>query len=1708
MNSFIFSIKKIQNIFILFSCLIFSEFIFSQTENISGEWVIQVGNGTINSVRINQTDENVVFWLKINNKIITYKGKIENEILNVSRDVENRYSTSEKRDCHNLIISQQEQYPEYKLSFKLELKNKKLEGTYTTPRKISCENGINITLATPITAVLTPVNYIYWISENKILKAPTNNPDNVTTLVESTKTITDIALDKEAKRIYWAEGKHIYSINQKGKSKQNVTTATEEVFYPHSLIVQNKSSKLVWVEDRKIMSTQLNHDNRTELLEEQGSPRSLVIDSINNKMYWLMDHSDKIRRANLDGSNAEDFAVDADATYLAIDAMEGYLYWATHIKIRRVSIKSPQAIEDIVTGNLFPRDIFIDKTFNKIYWAESPSSNAIWRSNLDGKRKEHFIRTDRVRDIVLGPVGPSSYDAVKIKGSLLIKEAAAGKSLLQELIKNDVYYQVLLSEYARENSDFNLTDTKLILIWGENFPRRLHRGNNIVFNSLDPKIKYQEYDTWNYKLDDQQKERYSNHPLWLTKNSGIKNQTWDVTWKKVKDSLGTQKLDSIKSLNHMLVLATPKDGVVPGLKPFTMNDAEAEWFLNVGNTVASMRFLRKLPNGEEETIHNIYAGDPFFIEIKTSQNIGRNALDLSFFIDNQPLQIGGGQLDAKKYANNNKTYRTRSITLQEFLENGGSLQVGIRGNIQSVCKIGSIFKAVVSNSSLFNNGIPPSASSPLVNYVSSIWHRALGEAIVLSNLNILEEGWERSINKPVETFTSMDITAIPSGGITSSCSVTLGDYAAMILLRRYFVKHMTTYYESLNKHRDDPIFQYGFWEMMAPQMVDENFPLGNIEVTDDEIALKNAFSKAYILENYNSPEQAEVWIKAAKKDGFLKYLNSVKNSLDTSKNIDDKEVKKLLDLTGFGFKSMISMVTSDLQKKKFPTQSEFACDVVSHIWEPDYVGRSSVKTMNNTAQHCRANEDLQEAGTDVLLASASLLVFPIGAYATYGKIAAAVYGAALGSGEIIRDNIKFSGEDEELGFSGGSFALLGTERYKMAKLKVTPTWARMLSYFGGGLGVAGDAFDILKYVGKVDMASVYAKLPSMLNEIDSKGALDAYQSMSQNNKARFLLLLGEAEELKRLPANQLTDAQKRLMMAAEQFSEELDIASKAKNAVDEVSEAVKDLTEGLPSHLKNKTPIIKDDALPGSSVRLEYKLDANGFVSNIQIRAGKAATAQHIAEHVPALVKMKEYEGVASNSSKLYGKIRHWYRRVFAGEPPIGSPAWESMQEVKKLNYIIESRINSIISGAGDIDLSNITREIQDLSNQLNKHQKGFEEFLTNPQLGRGYVAGDNNVSNAKQSLEQIKKRMIKETSKALQRNNDVLTVRAERIQKSLDFLDKSPQREKLYEAVLSKAIKEGQDEIATRFLVNLSHFDALTSQQLLTMRKFMEATGDAESLTLILQRGIPRHIPELVDYNKKIFKDVMNFLKRHKDNPKLLKGASDYIQIMGKEGSPAIGKFKMLTERFNVVNLQVVFDVISKFKSNTGIRKIVANLSSSSQNSIIGALGHLTAIEDALVRLKNIDIDQLVFEFPMANKHEKNFRFIDIVIVDKLKNVINIIEVKEYAVLENLLNNPTIRGQFAKDLLITHLKGLTLGKDVKWMISKQVLNGATDAATIAAKKKVLMEDFMKVFTDNDKLIKGTLCEIDEGLERLKGELESNFESLFLFYPKVEIMGN
>jgi hypothetical protein len=133
------------------------------------------------------------------------------------------------------------------------------------------------------------------------------------------------------------------------------------------------------------------------------SPLDVDLDLVNGKIYWTETGGTTIRRANLDGSGAEDVVTGLDGPKtVAVDPSGGKVYWiegdgsndalASDI-MRRADLDGANLETIIASVSPATRDLEVDPARGKLYWTVPDGSGSIEVSNLDGSNQQEFLDT-------------------------------------------------------------------------------------------------------------------------------------------------------------------------------------------------------------------------------------------------------------------------------------------------------------------------------------------------------------------------------------------------------------------------------------------------------------------------------------------------------------------------------------------------------------------------------------------------------------------------------------------------------------------------------------------------------------------------------------------------------------------------------------------------------------------------------------------------------------------------------------------------------------------------------------------------------------------------------------------------------------------------------------------------------------------------------------------------------------------------------------------------------------------------------------------------------------------------------------------------------------------------------------------------------------------------------------------------------------------
>ena len=157
------------------------------------------------------------------------------------------------------------------------------------------------------------------------------------------------------------------------------------------------ASKLYWTDwgTNKIQRANLDGSGVEDLVSGAGldGPDGLALDMAGGKMYWTDAGVNKIQRADLNGANVEDLVTGLGIPYgLALDLSGGKMYWTNRQtnKIQRADLSGAN-VEDLVTSGLtFPGGLALDASGGKMYWT-NPGMSKIQRANLDGSGVEDLV---------------------------------------------------------------------------------------------------------------------------------------------------------------------------------------------------------------------------------------------------------------------------------------------------------------------------------------------------------------------------------------------------------------------------------------------------------------------------------------------------------------------------------------------------------------------------------------------------------------------------------------------------------------------------------------------------------------------------------------------------------------------------------------------------------------------------------------------------------------------------------------------------------------------------------------------------------------------------------------------------------------------------------------------------------------------------------------------------------------------------------------------------------------------------------------------------------------------------------------------------------------------------------------------------------------------------------------------------------------------
>jgi cysteine-rich repeat protein len=231
---------------------------------------------------------------------------------------------------------------------------------------------------------------IYWIDNGSDTLGRSNlDGSGVEVLTGLTSNYAiGMALDAVHRKVYWTR--------LHGVSRSNLDgSGVEEVYYlsnsfQWAIALDVAAGRMYWTQSpNRILRAKLDGTSVETVIDGLDHPRGIALDLSAGKVYWGETGTLKrIRRANLNGSGVENL-VASEAHVLDLDAGLGKMYWSNGANIFRANLNG-SSVENLLSAPTFISALALDALHGYVYWA-STTDGGVYRAQLDGSNVESVV---------------------------------------------------------------------------------------------------------------------------------------------------------------------------------------------------------------------------------------------------------------------------------------------------------------------------------------------------------------------------------------------------------------------------------------------------------------------------------------------------------------------------------------------------------------------------------------------------------------------------------------------------------------------------------------------------------------------------------------------------------------------------------------------------------------------------------------------------------------------------------------------------------------------------------------------------------------------------------------------------------------------------------------------------------------------------------------------------------------------------------------------------------------------------------------------------------------------------------------------------------------------------------------------------------------------------------------------------------------------
>ncbi len=285
-------------------------------------------------------------------------------------------------------------------------------------------------------------NRLYWLDDSNpfIMASAGIDGSDRDTLISELSSFNDLSLSSQDKKIFWVSSGDIYSADLIG-GNSGLFIETNSVI---DITIDPVKQVLYWTEPGAIRRVNTDGSQIQDLItSEVNDPDYLSLDLDAGKMFWVDGgfSSDRIKWANLDGSENQDLIMDLDQPLdLSYNFRTGKIYWREGGSfaglIKRAS-KDGTEIETIVEDGSGIQSYFVSEKRDIMFW----STRDIFSAASDGSGANEIINEDwQSYSLSVDPLAEKIYWFTEDNDLHVIKRANFDGSSVQTIIEGLPYY--------------------------------------------------------------------------------------------------------------------------------------------------------------------------------------------------------------------------------------------------------------------------------------------------------------------------------------------------------------------------------------------------------------------------------------------------------------------------------------------------------------------------------------------------------------------------------------------------------------------------------------------------------------------------------------------------------------------------------------------------------------------------------------------------------------------------------------------------------------------------------------------------------------------------------------------------------------------------------------------------------------------------------------------------------------------------------------------------------------------------------------------------------------------------------------------------------------------------------------------------------------------------------------------------------------------